>query len=110
VATKNQNFEMFAGDTKYIVVTVSNVNLTGASVKWAMKKTIFNATPDVHKDTVSGGINITDAAAGKFTITLAPTDTTDISGSYYHEAEVTDAIGNVSTVLAGTVTINRSGV
>lgn len=109
MTVKNQNFEMYAGDTKNIEITISSVNLAGASVKWAAKKTIYDAVPALYKDT-AGGITITDAAAGKFTIALAPADTADLSGKYYHEAEVTDQSGNVSTVTTGTITINLSGV
>jgi hypothetical protein len=107
MATKNQNFEMFAGDTKAVTVTVAGVDLTGATVKWAMKKSIFNAEPDVYKDTAAG---ISVITADKFTIALAPADTELLTGTYYHEASVTDVSGNVSTVLTGTITINRSGV
>ncbi|OME86914.1 hypothetical protein BK120_08300 [Paenibacillus sp. FSL A5-0031] len=107
MAMKNQNFEMFAGDTKNVTVTVTGVDLTGASVKWAMKKSIYNAEPDVYKDTLTG---VTITAPDKFVIAFKPADTAALSGGFYHEAEVTDASGNVSTLLSGTITVNRSGV
>ena len=109
MTAKNQNFEMFAGDTKNIDVTVAGVNLAGSTVKWAMKKTIYSAAPDVAKDTVDG-ITVTDPNGGRFTISLLPSETRSLSGTYYHEAEITDANGNVSTIFTGTITINRSGV
>ncbi|WP_141500961.1 hypothetical protein [Paenibacillus luteus] len=107
MATKNQNFEMFAGESKSVTVTVADVDLTGATVKWAAKKSIYNTEHDVYKDTESGVV-ITEP--NKFVITLVPADTAALSGGYYHEAVLTDASGNVSTVLTGKLTINLSGV
>lgn len=111
MTVKNQNFEMVAGDTKNIVITVAIADITGASVKWALKKSVFSASNAVYKDTATGGVSITDAAAGKFTVALAPSDTVTLKpGDYYHEAEVTDAAGNVSTVTTGKVTLLPTGV
>lgn len=109
VTAKNQNFEMYAGDTKNIEVTIAGVNLTGASVKWALKRTVYEADAVISKDT-TGGISITNASGGVFVIALAPGDTTSLSGDYYHEAEITDSASNVSTVFTGKATINLSGV
>lgn len=111
---KNQNFEMFAGDTKDIVVTVDDgdgipVNLTGASIKWVLKKATVTGAQQVLK-TMANGIFLTDPLAGEFTVRLATADTNAISGKFYHEAEVTDSSGNVSTVFTGTVKIEPSGV
>lgn len=65
----------------------------------------------MYKSTADGGVSITDAANGKFTVTLAPADTKTLAvGTYYHEAEVTDSLGNVSTVTVGKVTLIASGV
>ncbi|MGO4181210.1 hypothetical protein AB4Z17_08520 [Paenibacillus sp. TAF43_2] len=108
MAKTNQNFTMFAGDTMDIDVPVADTDLTGGTIKWVMKRavkgdfTIFRETPI--------GIKITDAAAGIFNIRLERADTLDLIGSFYHEAELTDLIGNVSTVMTGTITIKPSGV
>lgn len=108
-----QNFDMVAGDTKKINITVTDtgsaVDLTGASIKWALKRSVSASSTDVFK-TTSSGISITDATHGKFQITLNPSDTLALKGTYYHESEVTDASGNVSTVCSGNVVINPSGV
>lgn len=109
MTARNQNFAMHAGDTKHVIVTVTGVDLAGAAVKWSMRKAALKvAGPGVSKDT-NAGIEITNAATGEFTIKLNPTDTAGMSGTYLHEAEVTDAAGNVSTVLTGMVTIHRKG-
>lgn len=108
MTTRNQNFVMYAGNTMEIEVPVDNTELTGASIKWAMKRsvksedTLFRETPS--------GIVITDAAAGIFTIRLESCDTKDLVGAFYHEAELTDTIGNVSTIMTGTIAIKPSGI
>lgn len=112
---KNQNLELYAGDSKYLdFIATDNgaaVDLTGVTIKWVMKRFVSSASNDVYKDTIGGGVSITDAANGKFTVTIAPSDTKTLAvGTYYHEAEVTDALGNVSTVTVGKVTLIASGV
>jgi hypothetical protein len=109
MTAKNQNFEMVAGDTKNVVVTVAGTDLTGATIKWALKKSVSSTVANVSK-TTSDGISISDAAGGVFTIALAPADTVNLKNDYYHEAEVTDQQGNVSTVMTGRISILLSGV
>lgn len=105
----DQNFEMFQGDDKDLVITVTDsagaaVDLTGAAIAWQMARTARSATPNVSKS-VGSGIVITDAPGGICTISLDPTDTEGLTGDFYHELEVTDAQANITTVLSGTVTI-----
>ena len=96
-----QNFSMYAGDSKEIVVPVVGVtSLNGSTAKWIMK----NNTSQVLKDTISG-ITLTGTEVH---IRLDPIDTSTLSGMYYHEAELTDQLGNVSTIFTGTVIINKS--
>lgn len=96
-----QDFEMFAGDSKQIIVSNTNDNgspldLTGASVKWSLS--------DIVKTNVNG-IYISNPINGEFVIHLDPEDTVNKIGKFRHEAVVTDVVGNVSTVLKGYVTI-----
>lgn len=106
---KSQNVEMVAGDHADLVVTITGSNgvaknLTGATIKWVLYDDA-NAVELLSKSTGSG-VAITNALAGECTISLAPANTLTIAaGIYYHECEVTDADGIVSTVLIGHVTI-----
>jgi hypothetical protein len=106
MTARNQNFEMFCGDTREIVVTVrdasgSAIDLTGATVLWTLSRS-DRCDAEVSKSSPSEGIVLTSAASGQFTITLDADDTEDLDpGDYYHEAEVTDSSGRVSTVLTG---------
>ncbi len=101
---------MVAGDDKVLEVTVTDaagtaVDITGASIQWRLSKTVNRRPAQIAKATGGAGVEITDAAAGVFEVTLDPADTEDLRGAYYHEAEVIDADGNVSTVLTGAAEI-----
>ena len=103
-----QNFDMFSGDDKVLVVTVKDlagvaVNLTGASITWKLADSLTGTVRATK--TTAAGIAITDAADGVFEVTVADADTATLSGSYYHEAEVTDSSGRDSTVVFGNITI-----
>jgi hypothetical protein len=106
VAAKNQNFEAYKGDTRNISVSVEDddgaaVDLTGATIKWAAANTPTSVAV-ISKQTGGSGISITDASGGVFVITLQPADTASLRArTYYHEAQVTDAGGVISTVLTG---------
>jgi hypothetical protein len=104
----NQNFEMYAGDSKNIVVSVTDgasraLDITGASMKWILRPTQATASNIIEKSTPEIILDVYTA-----TIKLLPEDTESLAGNYYHEAELTDQIGNVSTVMVGNVKINRS--
>jgi hypothetical protein len=112
VAHNVQNFEIHAGDDLVIPVTVTDeagqaVDLTGAAVGWQAARGTpqrFGTTPVVSKASGSG-IAVTDPAGGVFEITLEAADTQGLRGAFYHEAEVTDAAGKKTTVMAGTMTV-----
>lgn len=106
-----QNFDMVAGDHKTLVITVKDadgvaVNIASATIKWQCARSLGKAS-NISKATGGSGITITDAANGVFTVTLNPSDTNSLVGNFIHEAEVTSSGGTISTVLQGTMKINR---
>lgn len=109
-----QNFEITAGDTVPVIITIADdsgaaVNLTGASARWAAAPGTprrFSPTPVIAKET-GAGIEITNAALGELRIDLDPADTQDLAGDFYHELQVTDSSGGVTTPLSGLMTITR---
>lgn len=105
MTAENQSFEMYSGDTKNIIITMQD-NLDGATVVWVLKKSVYDEK-DVVRKTTGQGINVD---RNTVTIRLEPDDTEGLSGLYYHETEVTDAFGNVSTVTTGNVNIKSSGI
>lgn len=108
---KNQNFEMYAGDTRPIVVDVTDENgapldLAGAVIKWGLRRGEFSAENLILKTTPD--ISIVD---NEITIKLLPTDTLGLKGdNFFHECECTDQSGNVTTLFVGKAKILFSGV
>lgn len=109
----DQNFSMYAGDTKRIEVTVVDaagdaVDITDfTSIRWKMAKTV-KATAVLEKS-LGDGIEIISGGSGRFDVTLETGDTESLRpGTYYHEAEVADPVASpevVATVMTGTAEI-----
>lgn len=107
---KTQDIELWAGDTLTLGVTITNeagaaVNLTGATLRYAIAPSHNHTTKSVSKTTGSG-VTHTDAANGVAQIALLPADTAGLKGVYVHELEVEDSAGKKSTAFVGRVTIN----
>src|SRR5262245_56542261 len=97
------DFEMFAGDSKTLRVTVKDdagqpVDLANAEIRFEMARYAGSA-PLVVKS-LGDGITIIDQSAGRFDVALLPADTEELRGCYYYEAELTN-LDIVSTVLTG---------
>lgn len=114
---RNQDFTYDAGDDLDLVVTVrdavagggSPINLTGATIYWWLLDSPESTAPLVTKSTVGGGVAITDAGAGEFTVTLDPADVAALNGRYVHKAKVKDSAGDEVTVTTGDVVIHPKG-
>lgn len=100
----SQDIEVYAGEIRSIVVTVTNNNdravedLTSASVSWKVKS---GSTTAISKSVGSGITLASDPTTGVFTISLQASDTTSLSGVYSHEARVTLSDGTIATVSVG---------
>ena len=116
---ENQDVTHWKGDSAQITigpVTDSDggfPDLTDASAKWYMAASASSTGSNVFvtKSTDDGGIIITgDINAGfVLTIELLPNDTEDlVPGAFYHECEVTDAAGEISTVTVGAFTLKQT--
>ena len=110
-----QDVDMIAGDTLNLNVTIydaitgANKSIANSAIKWVL----YDESTDTAalNKTLASGISITNGLMGQCTIALTPANTVSLTpGVYYHEVEVTDETGNVSTVLTGHITINPSRV
>lgn len=100
-----QNFALTAGDTHTLEVTVAGaagvLAQPGTGVRWGIAKT----AKDQAMRTFVGVI--TNAQAGRFEVSLAPSDTAALQpGDYYHEAKLIDASGDVATIMSGRLRVN----
>jgi len=104
----NQNFKIYAGDTAQvnIGVTQSDVaaSLSNASVVWIVEESPKSGS--LVRLTTDNGISVSGSI---ITLSISPSNTSSLTGNYYHEVEVVDVSGNISTVTTGTVTVKRSG-
>lgn len=105
----NQNFSMYSGDTKVLIIPVtkpdnSGVDLSGASVKWVAQG------EDGTTNVISKQTPVIITNGNEIQIKLLPIDTRDLVGMYYHECEITDQSGNVSTIFTGYITVIKSAV
>lgn len=104
--------EMYQGDSKILEVTVKDsdgniVNLTGASARWALGHTAAGPVL-ASRDTTEGSVTFTDAESGELEVEIQPEDTESLYGTYYHEVEVTDPEGYISTVFSGQLKIKQA--
>lgn len=98
------DFQMFQGNNRVVNLRIVDptgeaVNLLDCAIEWVLCKNRYS-TPLVTK-----AATISDAASGECVIDLVPADTENLSGDFYHEAKLTDADGNVTTVVTGSVII-----
>lgn len=103
-----QDFTMYAGDTPPFTITMTDsTNLSGATVKWGLRRGHVKGPQVLLKTSQDGGLS---ASGSVVTINLLNSDTSALDGQFYHEAEVTDISGKVSTIMTGNITIQPSGV
>ena len=108
--TENE-YTAFAGDTLRIEVTVLDeagepLELTGASLVYVLVDTsgteVLRKTSDDEEITINDNMVIIAIEAG---------DTSALGGErIYHELQLTDAGGNVSTLVAGWVTFEATEI
>jgi hypothetical protein len=107
VTMVRQNGTMFAGDSQEIVIFIDAEpeSLVGSSFVWALMTR--NEWSILVTKSFGQGATLSEST---ITIKLDPDETEELAGAYYHEAELTDSNGNVSTILTGTITIKPSGI
>jgi hypothetical protein len=109
MAETNQNFSMYQGETKNLVVNVTKedgtaLDLTGSTVTWALRQRMSSMSNLITKSTP----NQITISSNTLTVHLIPSDTTSLKGSFYHECKMTDTSGNVSELFTGLATITVS--
>jgi hypothetical protein len=100
----NQNFQIFRGESKELVVDTTGYDLTSATdIEWWMATSAFADVAMARKDLVSG-ISLSGA---QLTIELDQADTDFAPDLYYHELKVTSPTG-MQVIMIGNVVIRMS--
>jgi len=113
VRLEPQNFELYAGNAKTLHFEIVDedgavVDITGATIAWGVS-THENSKSKLFSYTSPTNITITDAANGKFDVSVLASNTAALkAGDYHHQAEVTDAGGNPTTVAFGTIELRTN--
>jgi hypothetical protein len=106
MAATGQTVEMWKGDTLTLTIPVRDqdgaiVDLSGATARWWMGKNSKASGSDVY---IQKTASIMEASGlYSLVVNIVPGDTEDLAktGTFYHEAEVIDSSGRVSTVTVG---------
>lgn len=117
MALTAQDDTLFSGDDHSLSLTAKDaddntLDITGASFNWGLYRSKVSANAEITKQSgVSPSeIEIANAAAGLVTVFLFPTDTSAISGDFYHELQMAASNGKITTVAFGTLTIKGDQV
>lgn len=116
MTVENQNFTVYAGDTKFIKVDIKDgdtglniTTLSGLYFRWVMWNPYAGTFDNIliEKTTSSGIEKVMDSYV---LIHLNPEDTEEIlpANYYKHELEMTDLDGNVATISTGYITVKES--
>lgn len=104
---------MVSGDTKKLRVRVIQPDRSPYSLAemltgvWKVAKTV-KATAVITKTMADDQITpVQDGENWYIEIDLEAADTEDLSGSFYHECQITKSDGTVATPFSGTVTIKE---
>ncbi len=99
----SQNFTVWSGDHKNVRFTVTDsnsasVDMTGASIIWTLSENARSGSL-LQLSTDSGdGVTISGCT---YIVSLSPTHTRDLSGTYYHESQARDSASDISTIAVG---------
>ena len=106
---------LFQGDDETIAFETTDdsgdpIELSGVGITWALA-TSRRADEPTLEATRDAGITVIDAATGRFDVELDSSETATLaSRSYYHEVELVDDEGDVTTVFSGFLSVKPTVV
>ena len=100
MSKRNQNFDMYIGESKLVYIALTNAdgtafNPAGATMEWWMAKT--NHSPKLFSKMLNSGLVV---STGGVNVSIESADTYDLKPEiYYHELKITTPSGlSVATV------------
>ena len=107
---------IYKGDDETLAFTVEDeagaaVDITATTIKYAIARSPAHE-PALTKTTSDATLTIVDGSNGRFDVELTASDTSSLAPrQYYHEVEIEDDNGTVSTVYADAdLTIVEDGI
>lgn len=99
------SFDIYQGNDLTVEISIKEYDLTeatipvGCTLHWGMFPMGEGAV------LLEQEMDDTDREDNTFSFTLAPADTEELLGTYYHEAKLVTDTGNVYTLFVGTVNV-----
>lgn len=109
----SQDFTVYAGDAAAPIFIVqdqngNSVNISTVSdIIWTVQQTLSTPSVILKRKALGQIAFTTDGTNGQFTVTIVAADTSPLAGYYLHDAQIVDALGNVSTVTLGRLQVGR---
>ncbi len=109
-----QNFEMYQGDDKQIIITAKDtsgniIDLTGYDAVWVVYDQTVENVVLMKSTQPTEGITIPTPANGEIVIELVGDDTSGLLPKLYgHQCEIQDVSGHHSTVTVGFMKVLKS--
>lgn len=111
MAATGQNFEIYQGNTREIIILVTDddtglpMNLSGYSIRWVAYEQTSKSIV-LEKTSGGGGITVPNPANGEIVITIANADTQNLVPKLYnHECEISISTTSVITTTVGTMKV-----
>jgi hypothetical protein len=112
MAYTNYALEIMRGDTRTLNVAVVDAtglaqNLTGWSLWFTAKAQTTDADPGVFQKTIGSGITVASPTTGTAVVTLAPADTSGLTGdaTLFTDLQGKDGSAAIVTLASGTLTV-----
>lgn len=102
---ENQNFEMYAGETKKVSFAITGGDDL-ATVTWGLAERP-RLTLLLQKDSTTADVLVTPT---QVTVLLSPEDTEDLHGGYHHELVGVDNDGKIAWMSTGFVVIKPTAL
>jgi hypothetical protein len=100
-----ENLQEVRGDTLTVVSTMTTDGTTPIDITSRTNAMQLRTSPDATTVSATFTCTVTNGANGQVTCVLSSTDSSELRPGYYYWDLQENASGNISTLIAGTVTV-----
>lgn len=114
MTVSGQNFEMYQGEDKEVIISATDENgdvlpLTGYEIVWVAYNLTSGQIVLTKSSNIPGEIDVPVPANGQIYINIVSEDTALLTQKAYgHQCEIVDAFGANSLITAGHLTVYKS--